>query len=280
MTDERRLVDLHTHTTASDGTLSPEALVHEAADAGLAGIGITDHDTINGVAAGLAAGEREGIIVVPGVEINTDFRSTEVHVLGYYIDIESPRLSEELQRLRDERFNRGKRIVERLNQLGMNISMERVQEISGGGAIGRPHVARAMVEAGYVSSVNSAFGKWLIRGTPAYVERYKLTPVQAIEIITEAGGVPILAHPGDAKCDDIIPDLVKAGLKGFEAAHTDHSSHQRKHYIKLARKYHVLATGGSDYHGPNEMKQFPVGHVTVDLDVVNALRELAPSLRG
>ncbi|MHB1000194.1 MAG: PHP domain-containing protein [Armatimonadota bacterium] len=273
--EDRKSADLHVHTTASDGTESPEQVVEQAYNAGLAAIGIADHDTIEGVRSALETGERTGIIVVPGVEINTDCGANELHMLGYFIDINSNVLQEHLVYLRDQRMNRGQKIVDRLNQIGININMDRVRELAAGGAIGRPHIARAMVEAGYVSSVNSAFGKYLVRGTPAYVERYKLTPVEAIQIIRDSGGVAVMAHPGSSHNDDLIPDLVNAGMKGIEAYHTDHSSHQRKHYLKVAKKYNLVATGGSDYHGPNMMKMIPIGNVTCDISVVHRLKELA-----
>jgi predicted metal-dependent phosphoesterase TrpH len=255
-------------------------VVQEAARAGLAAVGITDHDTINGVEAAVAEGNSAGIIVVPGVEINTDFEKTELHVLGYFVDYGSVNLNAHLQYLRDQRVNRGRKIVERLKEVGVNIDFERVNEIADGGAVGRPHVARALVEAGYVSSTNAAFGKYLVRGTPGYVERYRLTPYQAIDIILEAGGVPVLAHPGNSNIDEVIPELVNSGLRGIEAYHTDHSTKQSKHYRKLAKQYRLIVTGGSDYHGPNMLKMTPIGHVTVDVAVVEELHKESVAIRA
>jgi len=271
----KQRADLHVHTTASDGTLTPEETVLEAARLGLGAVGIADHDTVEGVEQALAAGSMAGIVVVPAVEINTDYGSDEIHMLGYFIDHRSPELNAQLARLRNEREDRAARIVERLNDLGLKISFDRVKEIAGRGAIGRPHIARAIVEAGYASSLNSAFGKYLIRGASAYVPRHKLTPLAAMEIIRDAGGVPVLAHPGLAKHDELIPSLVESGLKGIEVYHTDHSSAKTRHYIEIARQYDLVATGGSDSHGPNNIKTVAIGSATVDLTVVDKLRELS-----
>ncbi len=270
----REVADLHVHTTASDGTHTPEQVVQEAVRVGLAAVAMADHDTVGGVEPGLAAGRQMGIIVVPAVEINTDYAADEIHLLGYYINHESAALSAHLEGLRTKRFERAERIVARLNELGRKISMERVMEIAGGGAIGRPHIARAIAEAGYASSIGAAFGKYLVRGAPAYVERHKLTPLQAIEIIHEAQGVAVLAHPGNSKHDELIPELVDGGLQGIEAYHADHSSAQANHYVQMARRYDLIPTGGSDSHGPNMLKTVAVGHVTVDMAVVHRLKEL------
>ena len=176
-------------------------------------------------------------------------------------------------------MTRGIKIVERLNQLGLKIRMNRVKEIADGAVIGRPHIGRAIVEAGYAGSLNSAFGKYLVQGTPGFIERYKLTPVDAIGIIHASGGVAVMAHPAKSRNDEIIPELVEAGLQGLEAYHTDHSSHQRKRYIKLAKKYNLMVTGGSDYHGPENVKDIEIGNAVCDLTVVDQLREIARSNR-
>lgn len=266
--------DLHIHTSASDGVYSPSKIVAMAKQIGLGAIGICDHDTINGLDEGLKAGEQQGLIVVPGIEINTDFGQNELHILGYYIDLNSPILNERLNHLRSERLNRGIRIVNKLNQAGINISMDKVQEIADGATIGRPHIARTIIDAGYASSLNSAFGKYLVRGTPGYVERYKLTPIEAIKIITDSNGIPVMAHPGNCHKDEVIPQLVNAGLKGIEVYHSDHTSHQRKHYKQIAEKYKLIATGGSDYHGPNVIHNITIGNATCDITVVDQLKQM------
>jgi 3',5'-nucleoside bisphosphate phosphatase len=276
----RRTADLHVHTTASDGTLSPEQVVHEAVQAGLAAIGIADHDAVEGISPALAAGRAAGLVVVPAIEVNTDYGEDELHILGYYIDHQSDMLATHLERLRSERRERVKRMVERLNEVGAKLDLERVYEIAGSGSVGRPHVARALVEAGHVSSMNSAFGKYLVRGAPGYVPRYKLTPSEAIQIIRQAGGVAVLAHPGNSRHDEVIPQLIDAGLEGIEVYHSDHSALQRRHYARIAKNRGLVATGGSDFHGPNMMKMVPIGHVTVDIEIVHKLKELADSRKS
>lgn len=275
MTNDR--ADLHVHTTASDGTLTPDQVVREAARVGLGAVGIADHDTVAGIESGLAVAEETGVILVPGVEINTDFGKDEVHILGYFVDHRSEALNAHLENQRNARFERGKKMVERLNELGVKVSFDRVQKVAGGGAIGRPHIARAVVEAGYAGSLNGAFSKFLIRGAPAYVARHKLTPFQAIDMVREANGVPILAHPGIHKHDELIPKLIESGLRGIEAYHTEHSSVQAEHYAEIARRHDLLITGGSDSHGPDNLKTISIGSVTVDMEIVSRLREAALS---
>jgi len=276
----RQEADLHVHTTASDGTLTPKQVVREAVRVGLAALGIADHDTVDGVAPGLEAGRSAGITVVPAVEINTDFGKDELHILGYYIDHESTALKERLEHLRTARIERAKRIVERLNELGVKVTMDSVREVAGGAPIGRPHIARAIVGAGYTPAMNAAFGKYLVRGAPAYIPRYKLTPFQALEIVHGAGGVAVLAHPGLGSHDELIPKLVDAGLQGIEVYHCDHSPAQAEHYLKIARRYNLIPTGGSDSHGPNNIKTVAIGSVRVDISVVDRLRALAEGVEG
>jgi 3',5'-nucleoside bisphosphate phosphatase len=271
----RPLADLHVHTTASDGVLTPAQVVREVVAAHLMAVAISDHDTIEGIDPAIEEAAKVGVIVVPAVEINTDFGKDEVHILGYYIDHRSSELRAHLEHQRRGRLERAERMVDRLNEIGVRISMARVLEIAGSGAIARPHIARAIVEAGYASNMNGAFGRYLIRGTAGYVPRSKLTPFQAIEIIRGSKGVAVFAHPGDSKHDEMIPQLVDAGLQGIEAYHTDHSFHQRRRYVKLAQQYGLIATGGSDSHGPGLMKDIAIGQVTVGIEVVDRLRELA-----
>ncbi|HUV04230.1 MAG TPA: PHP domain-containing protein [Armatimonadota bacterium] len=272
--------DLHVHTTASDGTLTPREVVREAVRAGLAAVGIADHDTVDGVAPGLEAGRSAGLIVVPAVEINTDFGKGEIHILGYYIDHESAALKNRLESLRAGRLERAERIVGCLNDLGLKVSMDRVKEIADNAPIGRPHIARAITEAGYAPTISAAFGKYLVRGAPAYIPRYKLTPFEAMEIIHDAGGVAVLAHPGLNSHDELIPKLVDAGLQGIEVYHCDHSPAQAAHYMEIARRYDLIPTGGSDSHGPNNIKTVAIGSVRVDIAIAHRLRAAAKGSRG
>jgi hypothetical protein len=246
-----------------------------AAEIGLGAVGISDHDTIAGVEEAMRAGREHGVVVVPGVEINTDCGSCELHILGYLVNIHSETLADCLKHLRRKRMERGREIVQKLNGIGIGITFQCVLEIAGGGSVGRPHVARALVEAGISSDMNAAFGRYLIRGTPGFVPRFKLTPAEALGVIRSAGGVGVLAHPGNAKHDEVIPELVREGLQGLECSHTDHSSPQRRHYLKLAKKNGLLATGGSDCHGSSRPGDAVLGSVTVDIGVVEELRRLS-----
>lgn len=267
-----RLADLHTHTTASDGALSPAQVVESAAQAGLAAVGITDHDTVDGIDEALAAGEKVGVVVVPGVEISAIYgRDIEVHILGYYIDHRDSALLARLQVLRDARTERGRKMVERLNAAGVPISFERVWEIAQGGAIGRPHVARAIREAGAASSIDAAFGRYLQQGTPGYVPRYKISPSEAVGMILQAGGVACCAHVAKLNRDELLIELMREGMRAIEVRHPDHGPAGTKYYERFAAKHGLIATGGSDAHCFEGGKTTVVGGITIPYDVVEKL---------
>ncbi|MHB8945107.1 MAG: PHP domain-containing protein [Bacillota bacterium] len=273
-------VDLHIHTTASDGTLSPTQAVEAALRAGLTGIAITDHDTVSGVAEAVeVAGGR--LRVVPGVEINTDAqvdgRWREVHILGYLLDPASPALDRELQRLRVARYDRAQRIVERLAQLRLPISFAKVREFAGGSPLGRPHIAQAMVDAGLVGSVLEAFRLYLGLGRPAYVERYKLSPEEAVRLVHSSGGAAVLAHPGLVGDDSIIAPLAAAGLDGLEARYPEHGRREARRYAAMARRYGLVVTGGSDAHGPGFPGRASIGEVRVPDKVIDELAARRPA---
>ena len=266
--------DLHIHSTASDGILTPTEIVERAASIGLAAVALADHDTVNGVAEALAAGEKYGVEVVPALEINTDYNRDEIHILGYFIDWQCERLQKRLAALREGRLERARKIVKKLRTLGVPVTIERVMEIAGSGAVGRPHVARAIIETGIVRSMNSAFGRYLIRGGPAYVERVKMAPNDAVSVIVDSGGTACLAHPSKSKQDEIIPSLIKNGMQAIEVYHTDHSPNFVRRYEAVARKFGLIATGGSDSHG-GDIGGSEIGSVTVDAGVVEQLRAAA-----
>ena len=266
-------VDLHCHTTASDGTLTPSQLVRLAKASGLKGVGITDHDSTNGLEEAVAAGIEHNLVIVPGFELSTELEGKEFHILGYYPDLSSLVLRQELQNLRSNRANRGKEMLQKLASLGLPIQEERLREIVGAGAVGRPHLAQAMLEAGYVKSVRHAFDKYLGRGMPAYVSRYKLTPVEGIQLILACSAVPVLAHPGTVDMDETIPDLAKAGLKGLEVFHPNHSLYQELKYEEMAKRLSLLPTGGSDFHGPKVKENIKLGDRAVPLETVRKLQE-------
>ena len=264
-------VDLHTHSTASDGVLAPARLVALAAERGLRVLGLTDHDTTAGLSeAGAAAGER-GLRLVPGVELSTDVAAGEVHILGYFIDPAHPPLAGALARFRDAREGRARRIVERLAAAGAPIRYERVVAIAGGGSIGRPHVARALIEAGHASSINDAFDRFLARGRLGYVERYRLTPPEAVRLVRAAGGVPVLAHPHSAAdLATLLPELLATGLGGLECHYGDYDDLRKGELLALAARHGLVATGGTDFHGPG-IHQRPLGGTPIPLDCVAQL---------
>lgn len=267
--------DLHVHTTASDGTESPEEVVARAAAIGLGALGIADHDTLDGIQPAIDQGRSLGLEVLPAVELGTEYRGIEIHMLGYMIDINSRDLLDELAFFRQTRMERVTRMIGRLNRLGFSITLNRVLEIAGHGSVGRPHIARAMVESGLVESVEGAFERYIGEGRPGFEPRFKYTPAQAIRIIRLAGGVPVLAHPGLAEADYLIPALIPEGLQGIEVYHPSQTPQVSSHYLDLCRRCGLLATGGSDYHGPESKKQNRLGSVTVPYGVVDQIKSLA-----
>ena len=254
-------IDLHIHSTASDGTLSPSAILSSAIEIGLRAIALTDHDTIDGSRAVLDDARRHDIDFITGVEISAEFPKEfncfeSCHILGYGFDPDDPDLTNALATLQTARKNRNPRIVERLRQLGFDLTLHEIRDAqTEHGQIGRPHIARAMVQKGYVRSINEAFDRYLSRGQPAYVDKYRLACDQALDVITRAGGVPVLAHPGlipfDApgKLEDFIRLLKSIGLRGLEVYYPEHDNATVARYRKLAEHYGLLITGGSDFHG-------------------------------
>ena len=275
-----RGVDLHSHTTASDGTLSASELVREAARRGVRVLGITDHDSTDGLAEAMdEAARHPPLVIVPGLEINCDVEGGEVHVLGYYVEYEAAWFREFLREQRAERVARVHRLAARLGELGMPIDPAEVFALVKEGSPGRPHVARVMIKHGYVKSVPEAFDKYLHAGGPASVPRRRLTPVQAVEIIRRAHGVPVFAHPGLADKDGMISELVAAGLMGIECYYSEHSAAQTAAYVDICRERGLVATGGSDYHGPSTGRASTVGSPHVPLEVADQLKDRARRLR-
>jgi hypothetical protein len=246
------VIDLHLHTTASDGLCSPRELVERAAAAGVTTLAVTDHDTTAAVAEVEAHAAAAGIRFVPGIEITAIDDGADVHVLGYFLDTASPRLAAFLAAQRMSRVERVKAIAERLATFGVHVDPESVITTAGrhdGSSVGRPQVARALIAAGHAIDTNDAFERWLARGRPGFVPRNGATPEEVIAIIHEAGGLASLAHPGLTKVDGRIPALRDAGLDALEAYHSDHPPEIRGRYVVLATELGLLVTGGSDYHG-------------------------------
>lgn len=266
--------DLHTHTTASDGTLAPPALVRRAHAAGITTLAVTDHDTFAGLAEAGAEAARLGMTFVPGVELSTDATGQEVHILGYFCRTGEGPLVDLLGEMRAARGLRIEEIVSRLRNAGVPLALERVLAIAGDGAAGRAHVGRALVEAGCAASVSEAFERYLVPGRPGYVPRRKLHPADAVRVVVDAGGVAVLAHPGLIGGDGIIPELVAAGLRGIEAHYPAHEPVQVRDYLALADRLGLIATGGSDFHGAKE-RWGDLGSVTVPDEVAARLAEAA-----
>jgi 3',5'-nucleoside bisphosphate phosphatase len=256
-------IDLHLHTTFSDGTLTPEATVREALRLGLGMIAICDHDTTEGVPPAQREAAGKPLRVVAGIELNTDYQGAEVHILGYGLEVGAQSLQQALERMRSGRSNRNEAILERLRALGMPLAEETLAEIAGGEIIARPHIAEAMVRAGYVESRQEAFNRFLAKGAKAFTERYSLTPLEACRVIVESRGIAVLAHPGKLDFRKIIEELLPAGLRGLEIYHPDNRDGQRRSLLALARREGLLVTGGTDSHGPGSGRQLELGSLSV-----------------
>lgn len=273
--------DLHLHTTASDGKLRPEEIVRKASQLGLDVIAITDHDSVAGIPPALEAAKSfPQLLVIPGVEINTDMPQGEAHILGYFIDYHDPELNHSLEELRNSRYERGRKMIAKLADMGMDIDWERVLELATGGIIGRPHIAQAMVERGYSSSLREAFTKYIGRNGPAYIERKKLTPLDAVALILSAGGLPFLAHPADiAHLEDLVSQLKKAGMVGLEVYYAHYSPSKIARLQALAKEYDLIASGGSDYHGLDNTIGANIGSVDLPPNLVEQFISLAEQRR-
>ena len=252
------MIDLHTHSTASDGTLTPEELVDLAAEKGFRAIALTDHDTVGGVSAALERGIRRGVLVIPGVELGASWHGCgQMHILGYFIHHQPPYLIDRLSWLRERRRERAEEMISRLHAISVPISRDRVFQLAGSGSVGRPHVARVLVEAAYVRSISEAFDRYLKAGAPAFVEKIQLTPREAVRLISRSGGVAILAHPATLRLspdrlEACIELLMNEGLRGIEVYWSKHTEAEISCFEELARRYALLVTGGSDFHGSNK----------------------------
>lgn len=269
--------DLHIHSNFSDGLLSPEEIVRKARDSGLSVISITDHDIVDGIEPALAEGIKTGVKVIPGIEFTTDLPDTEIHILGYYIDYKAKWLKELLLKIREDRTNRIYKIAEKLKKLGIDINAEDILALAEKGSVGRPHVARMLLEKGIVKSIQEAFNKYLDNNAPAYVPHFRLTPAEAVKTIIRAGGIAVYAHPAVSNKDEMIPELVAAGLGGIEvyykSSERSDAKENEKHYKSLAKKYGLLMTGGSDFHGFGTARDVPLGAARLPDDCVSKLEE-------
>ncbi|RPH79653.1 MAG: PHP domain-containing protein [Nitrospiraceae bacterium] len=247
-------IDLHLHTTHSDGSFSAAEVLRFAHKAGVTALAITDHDIVSGIPEAIATGAELGIEIIPGVEISSCVGKTELHILGYCMDWQDPELSRRLATLRASRHTRNPQIIERLRSLGLDITYEEVRTLAGTDSVGRPHIARLLIEKKYVTSAKDAFDRYLSEGRPAYVARELPQPADAIAWIRAAGGVAVLAHPTWAKVsgeglNTLLATLKAEGLGGIEVHYSTHSKRQTTEYLDLAKRLDLLVTGGSDFHG-------------------------------
>jgi len=248
------MIDLHCHTTASDSDKTPKEFIEEAANANVTTVAITDHDTVDGIVEALNEGAKRGVRVIPGIELSAEVEHGRVHVLGYHIDYNDENLINTLEKLNEGRRQRVPKIVEALQKAGINITVDEVKKFATG-TIGRPHVAAALVEKGYETSIKSAMSTGVLAdGGIADIKHKKLSPKECVELITASGGIPVLAHPYQTKLDDkqldmFIASLVPFGLKGIETVYSEHTEEMTSQYKALASKYNLIETGGSDWHG-------------------------------
>ena len=275
-------VDLHLHTTFSDGTLTPTELVDLCAERGLRVISISDHDSTEGMDEALEAASRHpGLTVIPGIELSTEAPGSEIHMLGYYVDCAEPSFQRLLSELREGRVDRGRRMVERLNEMGLRISWERVLELSDGGAVGRPHMAQALVEAGYIRYPREAFERYIGRDGPAYVGRARLAPAEAVRLLLENGAVPVMAHPTYHKSEPGLTEteglrkrlreLKEAGLVGMEVHYGTYTPEEVARLSMLAQELDLVECGGSDYHASGNPDEPEPGSVGPPMATVEAL---------
>lgn len=278
-------IDLHVHTTASDGAFTPRQVVQKAKELGLVAIAITDHDSVEGLEEAMDEGDKVGLEVVPGVELSVDCSRGTCHLLGYFIDHREERLQTKLNFVQMARDERNQKMIQRLKELGIHLELEEVKAFAVDGLICRPHFALAMVKKGYVKSVDEAFELYLKKGGPAYVEKFRLNPKEALEVIKKAKGIPVLAHPftldlDEKELDDFVRRLKELGLEGIEVFYPDHNEEQVRLYLRLAQKNDLAVTGGTDYHGlPREdiLLGRGRGNLALPYSLLEALKRRRPS---
>ena len=276
-------IDLHAHTTASDGSLTPEELVRLAKQQGVTTLAVTDHDTIAGLSQAMAEGEQVGVDVIPGIEISCLYSDVELHILGYFINPDDPHLEPALARYRASREDRNPRIVQRLQELGCTLTYAEVKAAAGTATVGRPHIAQALVRRGYVSSVSEAFDRYLADDAPAYMPRLLPSPAEAIGLIRQIGGIPVLAHPVYASrlkepFEQVCATLKGLGLLGIEAIYSSHNRRQTDRYRSISSNQGLLVTGGSDFHGeakPNLLVGTGYGNLAVPAALLEPMKALA-----
>ncbi|MDH4071270.1 MAG: PHP domain-containing protein [Ignavibacteria bacterium] len=264
--------DLHLHTIHSDGTLSPEELVKRARAGGLSTISVTDHDSVGAIEQARAVGEQLGVEVITGVELSVSVGEQDVHVLAYFFDHTNSTVQDHLEFYRFERVKRAERIVGKLNDLKVPLTIDAVLEKAGNGSVGRPHIANALVDEGFISSYNEAFLKYIGQGKPAFERKMRVSPRAAIDMISEAGGLTFLAHPGVNISEEVLMGLIKDGIDGIEVVHPSHSPERIAFYRGIVSEYFLLASGGSDYHGGGRNDNGSLGKYFISNQEVEMMR--------
>lgn len=267
-----KFADLHLHTIFSDSTYTPQELIKEAGKKSLCAISVVDHDTVQGIEPTLECGKKNNIEVIPGLELTAEYEGWEIHILGYLIDYQNKKLLDTLEGLQQKRVERIYKITDKLRKIGLDLKAESVFALSGGGTVGRLHIARAMLKDGLISSIAEAFQKYIGDKGPAYVCGFRFSPGQAIQLIKDVSGVPVLAHPYSLNRDDLIPEFVKAGLMGLEVYYPEHTTAMTNRYLELAKKFNLLITGGSDCHG-RAKPEVKIGSLKIPYELVEKLKE-------
>lgn len=270
--------DLHLHTHFSDGTFSPEEVVARGQRSGFAALALTDHDTVEGCPRMAAACEAAQIEFIPGAELTAELNDIELHILGYFLDTQNQKLLSELARFQVVRQDRIREMVARLNEINVPLRAEEVFALANCAAPGRPHVARALVKGGHCANHDEAFERFLKKNRPAWVPKAKMSALEAVELIHQAGGLAVMAHPGLNRTDDIIPNLVEAGLDGIECFHTKHSTSASERYLIIADKHKLLVTGGSDCHGLSKGRPL-IGTIKLPYEHVEKLKQAVAKRR-
>jgi predicted metal-dependent phosphoesterase TrpH len=266
-----KFADLHLHTSFSDGTFTPEELVLQAQKNGLSCIALTDHDTVQGCARAAAACAPVLIEFIPGTELTAEHDDTEVHILGYFLDTQNQTLLAEIAKFQAVRKQRIHEMVARINEIGVPLKVEAVFALANCESPGRPHVARTLVKEGLTRNLDEAFERFLKKGRPAWVPKAKMSARESVDLIHQAGGLAVMAHPGLNRTDDIIPALVDAGLDGIECFHTKHSTTMAERYLGIADQFHLLVTGGSDCHGFSKARPL-IGTVRLPYEHVEKMK--------
>ena len=276
---KRKYVDLHLHSNFSDGECSVKCLLEIAQKKGLKAVSITDHDNTEGYPLAHKIGSELGIEIITGSELSSEIDGVDVHILGYFVDINNVALKNKLQEMKEARYVRAKKMVRNLNRQGIDLRFETVLKIAGEGAIGRPHIATAMLQEELVYSFKEAFEKYIGYDSPAYVDKLKLSPAEVFRLILDSGGIPILAHPGITDVDHHIDSFVSEGLAGLEVYHSEHNAKAKKFYMDYCKKNNLVVTGGSDFHSQTQTRAV-IGEPKVQYSVLDKLRDKCIQIHG